>query len=213
MDGASIRTFISLLYVLNVKATFKNKGKKINPLPHQTQLFSQASRRNSWEGREDRIHNWSEESQHSVFLVISGCHNCEENPSWASLEQRCGLGTAEQPETITPRNRNCCTPHIQDANSDAHMRTLLTVSWPSRAQQKAYRALHSFQHAQEAFQRSSWYGFPVHMLLLNQAHPSTPMFCHGTALGWVEMPSQLFLDAEVARIHQHGNSGRRSTLH
>lgn len=120
---------------------------KLTLSPPQTQLFSQASRRNTWEEREDRIHNFCEESQHSIFLVIPGCHNCEENPSWASLEQRRGLGRAEQPETIAPRNINCCTPHIQDANSDAHMLTLLTVSRPIRAQQKAYKALHSLCRA------------------------------------------------------------------
>lgn len=63
----------------------------------------------------------------SVFLDISGCHNCEENPSWASLEQRWGLGTAEEPGTIAPRNINCCTPHSKDASSDASVVNCFTA--------------------------------------------------------------------------------------
>lgn len=101
------------------------------------------------------------------------------------------------------------------------MLTLLTVSWPTTVQQKTYKVLHSlcrallhgFSACPGAFQRSSWCGFPVHMLLVNQAHSSTPMFCHGTALGWVEMHSELFLDAEAAQIHQYINSARRSAPH
>ena len=68
----------------------------------------------------------------------------------------------------------------------------------------------SFSNAQEILQRSRLFGFPVHMLLMNQTHPSAPMFCHGTVLSRVEISSEPFPEAEAAQIHQYSNSSRRA---
>lgn len=148
----------------------------------------------------------------SVFLDVSGCHNCEEIPSWDSLKQQCGLVAAEEPETIAPRNINCFTPHSRDPHWNAWMLTLLTVHGPSKHIRKHMKLspvwcwvpfpfASSLRDAQKTMQRNSQFGFPLHILVVIQ------MFCHGMKLNCVETPEPL---PEAAQIHQHSISTRRA---
>lgn len=142
----------------------------------------------------------------SVFLDVSGCHNCEEIPSWASLKQQCGLVAAEEPETIAPRNINCFTLHSKDTHWDAWMLMLLTVHGPSKHSRKGMSLVLSAFLFRIVPQRcpedraKKQFGFPVHILVVIQ------MFCHGMKLNWMETTESL---PEAAQIHQQSIFTRR----